>query len=86
MPAGTGPQGKLCIAADGHVYPCIFARQTPLGNIRTHRLDAIVKELDERRPATPSAKRWTFCRHSLSCLDCQMHVYALGTECLEEPA
>ncbi len=86
MPAGADAQGKLCVAADGHVYPCIFARQTPLGDIRAHTLDAIVRGLEERRPAIPSAERWTFCRSSLSCLDCQMHVYALGAECLEEPA
>jgi radical SAM protein with 4Fe4S-binding SPASM domain len=86
MPAGASSQGKLCIAADGNVYPCIFARKTPLGNIRTTTLEAIVHQLGERKPAAPSAARWTFCRSSLSCLDCQMHVYALGAGCLEQPA
>lgn len=81
-PAGAS-QGKLCVAADGQVYPCIFARRSPLGDIRAQGLDTIVEGLEERRPAKPSAKRWTFCRHSLSCLDCQMHVYALGAEHLE---
>jgi len=85
-PAGATAQGKLCVAADGQVYPCIFARSSPLGDIRSQGLDAIVRGLETRRPAMPSAKRWTFCRHSLSCLDCQMHVYALGAERLESSA
>ncbi|HXH64465.1 MAG TPA: SPASM domain-containing protein, partial [Mariprofundaceae bacterium] len=72
--------GKLCIAADGHVYPCIFARRTPLGNIRSAPLNAIVQALAEHRPAAPSVERWTLCQSSLSCLDCQMNVYALGAE------
>ncbi len=80
-----GAAGKLCIAADGSVYPCIFARHTPLGNIRTSTLDGIVKALAERGTAAPSLERWAYCQSSLSCLDCQMNVYALGTERLEEP-
>ncbi len=77
-PQGQDASGKLCIAADGSVYPCIFARRTPLGNIRTAGLDAIVRSLAERRPAAPSAGRWTSCQQSLGCLDCRMNVYALG--------
>jgi len=80
-----GAAGKLCIAADGSVYPCIFARHTPLGNTRTSTLHAIVQALAERGTAAPSVERWAHCQGSLSCLDCQMNVYALGTGCLEEP-
>lgn len=79
----TAAEGKLCIGADGRVYPCIFARKTPLGDIRAQGLATIVESLKDRQPARPSAARWAFCRSSLSCLDCQMHVYALGAEGLE---
>lgn len=85
-PDGSDAAGKLCVAADGNVYPCIFARHTPLGNIHATGIDAIVRTLAERRPAAPSAERWTSCQASLSCLDCRMNAYAMGAEPLESPA
>ncbi len=75
-------QGKLCIAADGSVYPCIFARQTRLGNVCEDSLQAIMQRLDQRTLPGPSARRWHRCRQSLSCRDCQIIAYTLG----EEPA
>jgi AdoMet-dependent heme synthase len=83
VPDKAEAPGKLCIAADGNVYPCIFARHTPLGNIRSATLDEIMESLSHRRPAAASAERWTFCRDSLSCIDCRMNVYALGVSSLE---
>jgi len=73
-------QGKLCIAADGSVYPCVFARETRFGNVHESDLSAIMQRLDERMLPDPSATRWQRCRQSLSCRDCQIISYALGTE------
>ena len=73
-------QGKLCIAADGSVYPCIFARRTRLGNVYVHSLEEMIRRLDIRAPAPPSAHRWQRCQQALACRDCQIIAYALGEE------
>jgi len=73
-------RGKLCIAANGNVYPCIFSRKVSLGNIRQQSLSQIIEQLSQREEAAPSTERWKSCRESLSCGDCQMIAYALGAE------
>lgn len=70
-------KGKLCVAASGDVFPCIFSRRVTLGNIRRRSLPEIVAGLAGRRLASPSAKRWRHCRESLSCSDCQAIAYLL---------
>jgi len=71
-------RGKLCISADGNVYPCIFARHNGLGNIRKQSLAAMLATLDKRPAAPPSQHRWQRCRQQLSCGDCQMISYIMG--------
>lgn len=73
-------RGKLCIAANGNVYPCVFSRKVSLGNIRQQPLLQIIEQLNQRQEATPSTDRWKSCRESLSCGDCQVIAYALGAE------
>lgn len=77
-------RGKLCISANGNVYPCIFSRQTQLGNIRNQNLHEMMQSLDQRTLSSPSADRWEQCRQSLSCSDCQAIAYALGQMTEEE--
>ncbi len=72
--------GKLAIAANGDVYPCIFARGTLLGNIRNQTLPDIIKALDQRNLQVPPATCWSRCKQSLSCRDCQVVSYILGME------
>jgi len=72
-------RGKLCVSANGNVYPCIFSRQSLLGNIRSHSLRDIMAALDERKPP-PSQQRWEQCQQALSCSDCQAIAYALGSD------
>ena len=72
--------GKLCIAYDGNIYPCIFSRQNSLGNIRNNSLREMLERLSLRSLASPSASRWKSCQERLSCVDCQMIAYALGEE------
>jgi len=71
-------RGKLCISANGCVYPCIFSRQTSLGNIRKQSLEMIMQSLDQYTLPPPSQQRWQQCRQGLSCSDCQAIAYALG--------
>jgi len=71
-------RGKLCVAANGDVHPCIFSRAITLGNIRQTPLDAIVRNPRTRPHMAPSAARWESCRRGLSCADCQAIAYALG--------
>ncbi len=71
-------RGKLCVSANGNVYPCIFSRQTRLGNIRNQGLRDIMHALDQHTLPPPSQQRWQQCRQGLSCSDCQAIAYALG--------
>jgi len=73
-------RGKLCIAANGNVYPCVFSRKVSLGNIRQQSLPQIIEHLAQKEEASPSSERWQSCRESLSCGDCQMIAYALGAD------
>ncbi len=76
--SSSGRRGKLCVAPDGNVYPCIFSRRTLLGNIRSQTLTEIMQSLNQRSLPSPSAERWEQCRQGLSCSDCQAIAYALG--------
>lgn len=76
----AGRNGKLCIASDGTVYPCIFSRKNPLGSVRHNSLQQMMDHLNRQTIAEPSAGRWQSCQERLSCTDCQMIAYALGEE------
>ena len=76
----TSRNGKLAIASDGTIYPCIFSRQNRLGNIRHNSLQEIMERLSRQTIAKPSVSRWQSCQERLSCVDCQMISYALGEE------
>lgn len=73
-----GRNGKLCVAADGAVYPCIFSRHTRLGDIHAATLAQIIAGLDGWRLPPPSNERWRACREGLTCTDCQVIAYVLG--------
>jgi len=73
-------KGKLCVASDGCVYPCIFSRSTLLGKIHEQSLTDILVKLDQRSLPQASEIRWRQCEQSMSCRDCQMIAYTLG-EC-----
>ncbi len=68
---GETRQGKLCIAATGHVYPCIFSRQLALGHIQKQSLQEMLEQLHYRTLKQPE-ERWKRCQEQLSCSDCQM--------------
>ncbi|MFQ5581012.1 MAG: radical SAM protein [Mariprofundaceae bacterium] len=78
--SNKGSRGKLCISADGNVYPCIFARHNVLGNVRQQPLATIMTALDSRPPVVPSPERWQRCQQSLSCGDCQIISYIIGED------
>ncbi|MDQ6974647.1 MAG: SPASM domain-containing protein, partial [Mariprofundaceae bacterium] len=69
---GETRRGKLCIASNGDVYPCIFSRQLHLGNIRHMNLNTMLERLHYHQPHESCEERWQMCREKLSCSDCQM--------------
>jgi len=73
-------RGKLCVAANGDVFPCIFSRRLRLGYICNQTLMEVFSALDERSHSLPSAGHWQRCRESLSCSDCQAIAYLLEDE------
>lgn len=76
--AGEMRRGKLCIGFDGRLYPCIFNRLQPLGDLRRQSLAEILAALTNRPLAAPDAARWQSCGERLSCSDCRAIAYALG--------
>lgn len=71
--------GKLAVASDGSVLPCIFARDLPLGNVRSASLHDIVTA---KVPIAIDVERWLASNEalapSLSCADCRLVRGALG--------
>ncbi len=68
LPTHTSTRGaKLCVAADGRVHPCIFARWLVLGHV-DEGLARIVARARARTDGEPAA---------LSCADCRAIVRAL---------
>jgi len=72
---GNVRKGKLCVASDGSVYPCIFSRGILLGNIREQSLEDMLAELDKRIPTRASETRWRQCEQRMSCRDCRILAY-----------
>lgn len=79
-PAHPQRKGKLCVASNGHLYPCIFSRGTVLGDIRKQSLGQILAGLEKRALPPPSAERWSQCQQGMTCWDCRIIAYALGTD------
>lgn len=82
-PADGAPQtrrrGRLCVAHDGTVYPCIFNRTDPLGQIAERRLLEIARAPALRAPPEGGpAGRLEQVRRSVPCLDCQLTACALA--------
>lgn len=70
--------GKACVSSDGTVYPCIFARDLPLGNIAHHSLRAI---LEDRRPIHADLAVGPSLRSAaerLTCGECRLRDAMLG--------
>ncbi|MDX8413954.1 MAG: radical SAM protein [Mariprofundales bacterium] len=68
--------GKLCISADGRIYPCIFSRNSALGSIR----HGTIREQLSAIPITPQphhADHWLCCQQRLTCSDCQLSAWLL---------
>lgn len=61
--------GKLCVAYTGQVYPCIFSRWLPLGDIRTSSLRQILEGLKTRARGSAVADSFA---EKLACFDCRL--------------
>ncbi len=70
--------GKVCISANGDVFPCIFARFARLGNVHRRPLSDILQNPDPVVGAEMSVpERWNYCAERLSCPDCRFLVFGL---------
>jgi len=74
--AGGAREGRLCVASDGRVYPCIFNRTTPLGDVRARGLRAIALDPRPRRALLPRAGDGTDAT-VLQCRSCRLTARAL---------
>jgi MoaA/NifB/PqqE/SkfB family radical SAM enzyme len=74
-PGWDAPRGKLCVAADGSVLPCIFNRRQVLGRLGERSLAQIVAAPGPL-PAAPAGDPLTRAAE-LPCLDCQLTALAL---------
>lgn len=78
---GRAEMGRLAVASDGSVYPCIFNRATPLGHIGRRSLRDIVERPELHRSllqeASDDAER-------LQCASCRLTASALR-DCARGP-
>jgi MoaA/NifB/PqqE/SkfB family radical SAM enzyme len=73
---GIRSAGKLCVSYSGQVYPCIFARFLPLGDVSRESLGAIVSRTQKVHAARTDGIDTL--HQKLACLDCQLTAFALG--------
>ncbi|MDX8390881.1 MAG: radical SAM protein [Mariprofundaceae bacterium] len=77
-------RGKLCVAASGDLFPCIFSRKTRLGSIRHNTLTEIMAALSQRQLPQPNPSNWKSCVEELSCQDCRVIAWMLADPTREE--
>ncbi|MDQ6950494.1 MAG: radical SAM protein [Mariprofundales bacterium] len=75
LPPKASRAGKLCVSADGQLYPCIFSRQVSLGSI--HQGTISEQLAGSILPSPPDGSRWRDCQQQLTCADCQLTAYLL---------
>jgi len=71
--------GKLCISADGRIYPCIFSRNAELGSIRHGTIRDQLAAIPIQ-PRQRSSHHWHHCQQRLTCSDCQLSAWLLEKE------
>lgn len=87
--------GELVIASDGEVYPCIFARNRSLGNVREDSLQALLQTRTLRETwdlNLGSSTDCDVCEFRYACFDCRAltdsltgHLHAKPPGCRYDP-
>jgi MoaA/NifB/PqqE/SkfB family radical SAM enzyme len=74
--------GKASISGDGTVYPCIFSRKLPLGNVTRQRLRDVLGGDSEFAPshARTALGRADALSYQLSCWECRLRSVLLAPE------
>ncbi|MCZ7681114.1 MAG: radical SAM protein [Sandaracinaceae bacterium] len=68
--ASRGFTGSACVAYDGRVYPCIFSRHLPLGDLRERSLRAVLEDPAPVAVALDAdASAWS---ERLACVECRV--------------
>lgn len=70
-----GTAGKLCVTYTGDVVPCIFQRESVLGNVRRGSLNAILDGVSTPKRGLPTVDD---ARGRLQCSSCRLTDAALG--------
>jgi MoaA/NifB/PqqE/SkfB family radical SAM enzyme len=74
---GAAREGRLCVASDGRVHPCIFHRTTTLGDVRARGLRAIAQDPRPSRAPMPRAGDGADAT-VLECRSCRLTARALA--------
>lgn len=84
---GSGSQGggKACIAPNGDVHPCIFARNLRLGNVGTQSLSQILTAQLPIQTAQSVDDAAARAGRRLSCTDCQLRDALLDSDSSSSP-
>ena len=69
-------RGKLCISADGRIYPCIFSRNVALGSIHHGSIRKQLAAIPVPQPPS-GLDHWRRCQQRLTCGDCQLSAWLL---------
>lgn len=65
-------RGKLCIAANGDLHPCIFSRHIRLGNVHRESIQEIIGRLQRYQTGRIGEQTWFENRAVMTCADCRV--------------
>lgn len=87
--------GEIVVDPDGNLYPCIFARTLPLGNVKERGLKDYLATIPVRRVwelTLGSSEECRFCEFRYACFDCRAltlnltgNLYAKPPHCFYDP-
>ena len=77
--------GKFSVTANGDVIPCIFARQSVCGNVKTEPLPEIISNLEREWSITKDkVKTCCDCEYRYACHDCRPTAYGITGDYLSK--
>lgn len=88
LTARTCWSGRLAVDPDGNVYPCVFSRSLPVGNVRRGGLAAVIQGEPLRDLWAITLEKVEECRqceYRFACFDCRLQAYARTGRMLAKP-
>lgn len=88
LSARTCWNGKLAVDPEGNVYPCVFSRNLPVGNVKRQSLAEVMAGDSLRDLWSITLEKVVDCRECefrYACFDCRLQAYARTGNLLAKP-